>query len=215
MSPQDLYRTIQDLTRTFPRRDEPHQDPPLRNFPGPYQEPPKPCHQGTCYPATSHLTLSFQQPATCIRSTWHRKWPGGMREACKSATPRFTLGEGRAKPEVKLSYSIANLHFQSPFPVSIYNLHFQSPIPISTSNLHFQSPLQISTSNLNFQSSTISNLNFHPQEFCKEICKRLSKRLASPPPTRGGTPLTPQRPCAFRKIDHFDHNIGPFFVQNR
>ena len=99
--------------------------------------------------------------------------------------------------------------------ISISNLHFQSPFPISTSNLHFQSPLQISTSNLNFQSSTISNLNFHPQEFCKEICKRLSKRLASPPPTRGGTPLTPQRPCAFRKIDHFDGNLGPFFVQNR
>ena len=163
----------------------------------------------------SDSSMDYKHSTEHKQSSWQRSGPAECAERLNPPPQGSTLGEGRAKPEVKLSYSIANLHFQSPFPVSISNLHFQSPIPISTSNLHFQSPLQISTSNLNFQSSTISNLSFHPQEFCKEICKRLSKRLASPPPTRGGTPLTPQRPCAFRKIDHFDGNIGPFFVQNR
>ena len=136
--------------------------PPLRNFPGPCQDPPKPCHQGTCYPATSHSTLSFQQPATCIRSTWHEKWPGGMREAFKSATPWRARGEG-----VLNSLQALLLNRKSPIPISISNLKFQSQFPI---HLNFHS---------RFPSSRV---------FQRDLKKRLASPLrleGVPPPPSG------------------------------
>ena len=137
------------------------------------------CHPATCYPAPS-----FQQPATCIRNTWHKKWPGGMREAFKSATPRFPGERG-----VLDSLQALLLNRKSPIPISISNLKFQSQFPIPS-----QFPFSISI------------LKSLPRRFEKETCK--------PPPTRGGTPppaavrIPPDRTILTGTSAHFGSKIA-------
>ena len=68
--------------------------------------------------------------------------PAECAERLNPPPPGF-LGRGACQILFKLSYSIASLQFQSPFPIS--------------------------SSNLNFRSISISILDFHPQESSKEI----------------------------------------------